>query len=458
MAHGKKIEETGWGVIFAQDADPALSEALAPLLELRRRQAGDRFRIFSGSAGLRPQESATQFQERHRGELPHYLLLVGGREAIPYGFETQLAARFAVGRIAFDRIEDYASYASSVVEADSDSPDAVLLGEKSGGCDPPNFGDGFLGGRGEEGLDRGLHDDEGRRGETEGYQSGWVDPRKPAAEPDNLKFSAYHPRVLEAGVAQRILVYAHLPAALAEIENDAAGRLGRAFKKFKKNEAERQARILEGTTLLLVPEAKGVVFDPPESELVWKPPFQAAELTATADGSRTTEVTHASIAVYVGPLMVAEIELDLLLLPQGHASLRDETHQSSSSTAYESIFASYSHDDTALVEAMEEVFTATGMEYLRDAKKLRSGQPWSSELLKMIEKADIFQLFWSATASRSTYVEMEWRHAWHQREKKGGGFIRPLYWEDPMPQPPEPLSKLQFARLRRIALEPPARP
>jgi hypothetical protein len=116
-----------------------------------------------------------------------------------------------------------------------------------------------------------------------------------------------------------------------------------------------------------------------------------------------------------------------------------------SARLYQSVFASYSHDDTPMVEAMEKACQALGMDYLRDVMTLKSGQSWSDELLRMIERADIFQLFWSTPASRSPYVEQEWRHALGQTGRKGAAFIRPIYWERPLPPVPEPLRSLHFA-------------
>ena len=129
-----KLAEAGWGVIFASDdaQTDAIKDALAPLLKLRREQASQQnerfYREFVGDDGYLPDEKKTDWLARHEADVtgpadpnqaPYYLLIVGDPQRIPYRFQYQLDVQYAVGRLHFETLDEYAQYAQSVVAAET---------------------------------------------------------------------------------------------------------------------------------------------------------------------------------------------------------------------------------------------------------------------------------------------------------------------------------------------------
>jgi hypothetical protein len=123
----RELAETGWCVIFPKGAHPGLKVALQPLLDHRQKDAGDLFKVYEGDDGYLPGDTWESFRVRHKvstgqanpKQMPYYVLLVGDPETIPYEFQFLLDVERAVGRIYFERLEDYATYAQSVVEAET---------------------------------------------------------------------------------------------------------------------------------------------------------------------------------------------------------------------------------------------------------------------------------------------------------------------------------------------------
>lgn len=126
------LAEGGWGMILAPGTDPAIIEALQPLIAYRRAQVRDErlCRIFDGEDAYRKGETKRAFLARHGvgygpvdpHKVPYYLLLVGNPVAIPFSFQYQLDVQYAVGRLCLPSPEAYASYAETVLAAERAAP------------------------------------------------------------------------------------------------------------------------------------------------------------------------------------------------------------------------------------------------------------------------------------------------------------------------------------------------
>lgn len=138
----RELSQTGWGLILPYDKNnPEASaarnakilEALNELIQHRKAQAGEYFKIFQGpdrkEGGYILGQDKNDFLRRKgvgagpvdpKSGVPYYLLIVGSPAEIPYRFQNELDVQYAVGRIDFgDDWVAYANYARSVVLAET---------------------------------------------------------------------------------------------------------------------------------------------------------------------------------------------------------------------------------------------------------------------------------------------------------------------------------------------------
>lgn len=116
------LEETGWAVVFSDECKPEVKEALMPLLELRKAQAGNRYKELVFNHGDTKERFLTRYGvgpgPADPIRTPYYLLLIGSPEVIPFSVQYQLGVQYRVGRLDFETPEQYRNYAHSAVDAE----------------------------------------------------------------------------------------------------------------------------------------------------------------------------------------------------------------------------------------------------------------------------------------------------------------------------------------------------
>jgi hypothetical protein len=292
---------------------------------------------------------------------------------------------------------------------------------------------------------------------------------RPAAErppyaDENVQFTVYRPRTVQPGKWYPLLAFAHLserspdapqdePDPVQEVRRQAGEVFGEAAEDLRVGVDSPQEIPREGE-ITFVPEIAGVQFNPPRASFLWMESVHRADFRLRASAELDGRTARGRMSVFLGGILLAEVglavrvdsglEVDSKSAPMGEVAARP----------FRKIFASYSHKDRRIVEEHERFVETLGDRYLRDCRDLHAGQDWNEALKALIRQADVFQLFWSWNSMTSPFVRAEWEYALSLDRPN---FVRPTYWEEPLPStrepelPPEALRRLHF---QRIAWEP----
>ncbi len=278
---------------------------------------------------------------------------------------------------------------------------------------------------------------------------------------ENVQFTVYRPKAIQSEKWYPMLVFAHLsekpleapqsePDPLEEVQRQAKQVLGdRAAEYQDVIQDSRQAVPHEGE-LTFVPQMPGIEFNPPRRSFLWLESVHREEFRLRASPEMDGHIARGQLSVFLGPILLAEVTLSIRVESKLEAETDTRTSAVDRARPYRRIFASYSHRDGWIVDQFKRFVETLGDRYLRDCVDLRAGELWDSRLQEMIEAADVFQLFWSSHSMRSHFVRQEWEHALSLRRPN---FVRPTYWEDPLPAspsenlPPEVLRGLHFQRI-----------
>ena len=271
---------------------------------------------------------------------------------------------------------------------------------------------------------------------------------------DNVRFTVYRPPAMAPQRWYPLLFFTHLgerrpdappdePDPLALVDTTARGILGPAAASFPRIVQDAGAGIPHEALLRIVPSVPGLTFNPPEYSFLWTESVHKAEFTIRADAAFEGRTVRGSIDVRMGAISVAFITL---AIPIDARTTGQQPPVPEVFHPYRRIFASYSHKDTAIVRQFANYARGIGDSYMLDVIDLRAGENWNERLLQLIDDADVFQLFWSSNSMGSPFVRREWEHALTVEKSN---FVRPLYWESPLPErdglPPPELKARHFA-------------
>jgi hypothetical protein len=273
---------------------------------------------------------------------------------------------------------------------------------------------------------------------------------------ENVQFTVYRPKAVAPVKWCPLLVFAHLDERrdddsddfdpIAEVKRRAAAALGDDAQDYGDTTTDSAGAVPRMGELTFVPEVEGVVFNPPRQTILWIESVHEVAFRMQAGAALDGTTARGRMSVFLGGILLADVNLRFSVT--SGAPERAKPTESTSARPYRKIFASYSHRDTAVVEQFEAMARALGDRYLRDWKDLRAGEQWGKRLAQMIGEADVFQLFWSSASMSSAFVRKEWEHALSLGREH---FVRPVYWENPMPTtpglPPLELSRLHFQRI-----------
>jgi len=276
-------------------------------------------------------------------------------------------------------------------------------------------------------------------------------PAVPAETVDPVHFSVTSAAVMAPDSKPVIDVWAHLgeqrDQVLARAREKAVGRKVRI-------QGAGPVEVVRGTTLTACVRIAGLQVIPPHQPILWVGEIGNAGFRVIVPADAVKGSHEGTAIILTGGLAIATVPFDIEIGERVPGALRLQERQ----RRYKKAFASYAGQDRVhvveIIRGMEKA--RPSLNVFVDVADLRSGEHWQTRLQEEIVKRDVLYLFWSRAASRSKWVEWEWRCA---LEKRGINFIDPCPLVSPeRVPPPAELTSLHFNdRWLAMQLTPPRR-
>lgn len=262
-------------------------------------------------------------------------------------------------------------------------------------------------------------------------------PEVPGGRVDLVHFSVTSPTVVQPSYSFVVGIYAHLKKQINEVIQMAQKTLPEGELRIT---TQGPLKVERGTRLTVRLKLEDFTIEPAEATILWEGEIGNATfgVNVPRDARRGRRVGIATI--HTNGFQVATIFFELHVGKKSSGVKQIKARVKQHRTAFAS-YASYDRSEVMKrIQGMQKA--APELDIFVDVDSLRSGQEWWKEMKKIIPTRDVFYLFWSANASKSTWVEKEWRCA---LKKRGLHFIDPCPLVSPKEvPPPRELEKLHF--------------
>jgi hypothetical protein len=244
--------------------------------------------------------------------------------------------------------------------------------------------------------------------------------------PENVHFSAYAPPAVTPGMRFLLSIWAYL-------EKDRKKARKRASQGGRYREAGYKApvKLTRGSEVTVYLEIPGFEVASPADTLAWEGEIGNCSFTVGAPEGLATGRYPGTALLLVAGVQVGRLGFEL----EVGAQARGEAELQATLERVRTMFASYSTEDRIEVLRFKQGAEAAGVDVFVDVLSMRTGEDWAQRLEREVTSRDRFCLFWSKNASRSEWVEKEWRAAY---SAKGVSYIHPVPLADPRDVPPPP--------------------
>jgi serine/threonine protein kinase len=252
-------------------------------------------------------------------------------------------------------------------------------------------------------------------------------------EPMRFAFSA--PSQCEAGSEFSLLFSAYVESLRGAVEKQMRAFAGPTHRSVLDIAPDRGAVWLIGTPFKVRLSGRYFTFDPAEAAFEWSGSRNDIRfaVTCASDAPATAVVT---IWVGVDGVAISTLPIEIRI----RKSSRDAVPvapATQTTTAPRSVFASYSSKDVQDVARSLSTLSrwAPRLDIFQDCLDLKANAAFKPQLKREIASRDVFMLFWSRNAARSSWVRWEYKTALSAKRKDA---ILPMPLEDPAIAPPPP--------------------